>query len=229
MRRPNCQARSVAYSEEPNCPNPDDHIEPRRSALFLARSVLGAYSDGRHQCLFDIITRGQKNQRYRRPFRCVMNLRWSWQNATERLSKLSGNGANATVLGITAPRLQTTRTPAQEVVAVALRKTLLWSLDGLLTVGREFLNPTISRSGLGLCLRRHGLGRLCDLKAKNDTHQHSGLKTSEPKYIHIDVKFPPHIANETSREISLWRSTGPTNGSSLPRIATKQPLMPSAF
>ena len=191
--------------------------------------MLGAYSDGRHQCLFDIITRGQKNQRYRRPFRCVMNLRWSWQNATERLRKLSGNGANATVLGITAPRLQTTRTPAQEVVAVALRKTLLWSLDGLLTVGREFLNPTISRSGLGLCLRRHGLGRLCDLKAKNDTHQHSGLKTSESKYIHIDVKFPPHIANETSREISLWRSTGPTNGSSLPRIVTKQPLMPSAF
>ena len=158
-----------------------------------------------------------------------MILRWSWQNAAERLSRLPRNGANATVLGIAAPRLQNTLTPAQEVVAVALRKTLLWSLDGLLTVGREFLNPTISRSGLGLCLRRHGLGRLCDLKAKNDTHQHSGLKTSEPKYIQIDVKFPPHIANETSREISLWRSTGPTNGSSLPRIATKQPLMPSAF
>jgi len=38
-------------------------------------------------------------------------------------------------------RLQTTLTPAQEAVAVALRKTLLVSLDDLLAVVREFLNP----------------------------------------------------------------------------------------
>ena len=44
--------------------------------------------------------------------------------------------------------LQTTLTPAQEVVAVELRKTLLVSLDDLLAVVREFLNPTMSRSGL---------------------------------------------------------------------------------
>jgi transposase-like protein len=37
-------------------------------------------------------------------------------------------------------RLQTTLTPAQEAVAVALRKTLLVSLDDLLAVVREFLN-----------------------------------------------------------------------------------------
>jgi hypothetical protein len=97
----------INHSEEPNCPNPDDHIEPRRSALFLARSVLGAYSDGRHQCLFDIITRGQKNQRYRRPFRCVMNLRWSWRNATQPLNRLTRNSACETVLRIAATHLTT--------------------------------------------------------------------------------------------------------------------------
>ena len=42
-------------------------------------------------------------------------------------------------------RLQTALTPAQEVVAVAMRKTLLVSLDDLLAVVREFLNPNVSR------------------------------------------------------------------------------------
>lgn len=45
-------------------------------------------------------------------------------------------------------RLQTTLTPAQEAVAVALRKALLLPLDDLLAVVREFLNPQVSRSGL---------------------------------------------------------------------------------
>ena len=66
----------------------------------------------------------------------------------------------------TAHRLQTTLTPAQEAVAVSLRKTLLVSLDDLLAVVREFLNPDVSRSGLDRCLRRHGVGNLRDLKGK---------------------------------------------------------------
>ena len=45
--------------------------------------------------------------------------------------------------------LQTTLTPAQEAVAVSLRQTLLLPLDDLLAVVREFLNPNVSRSGLG--------------------------------------------------------------------------------
>ena len=45
-------------------------------------------------------------------------------------------------------RLQTTLTPAQEAVAVVLRETLLVSLDDLLAVVREFLNPNVARSGL---------------------------------------------------------------------------------
>ena len=43
------------------------------------------------------------------------------------------------------------------------------------------------------------LGHLRDRKAKDDTPKHSGLKASEPGHIHIDVKYPPHMANETSR------------------------------
>ena len=62
-------------------------------------------------------------------------------------------------LSHTPHRLQTTLTPAQEAVAVALRETLLVSLDDLLAVVREFLNPNVSRSGLDRCLRRHGVGR----------------------------------------------------------------------
>ena len=49
-------------------------------------------------------------------------------------------------------RLQTTLSPAHEVVAVALRKTQLVSLDDLLAVVREFLNPDASRSGLDPCV-----------------------------------------------------------------------------
>ena len=48
---------------------------------------------------------------------------------------------------------------------MALRKTLLVSLDDLLAVVRD-LNPNASRSGLDRCLRRHGVGNLRDLKAK---------------------------------------------------------------
>ena len=34
----------------PNCSIPDDHISPRRSALFMARSVLRDFRDGGRQC-----------------------------------------------------------------------------------------------------------------------------------------------------------------------------------
>ena len=52
--------------------------------------------------------------------------------------------------------LQTTLTPPQEAVAVALRTSLLLPVDDLLVVGRAFLNPNVSRSGLDRCLRRSG-------------------------------------------------------------------------
>jgi transposase InsO family protein len=107
-------------------------------------------------------------------------------------------------------RLQTTLTPAQEAVAVALRTTLLVSLDDLLAVVREFLNPNASRSGLDRCLRRHGVGNLRDLKAKAPTPKHSAFKAYEPGYIHIDVKYLPQMADEASRRylfVAIDRAT----------------------
>jgi transposase-like protein len=107
-------------------------------------------------------------------------------------------------------RLQTTLTPAQEAVAVALRKTLLVSLDDLLAVVREFLNPNVSRSGLDRCLRRHGVGNLRDLQAKEVRSKHSAFKAYEPGYIHIDVKYLPQMADENRRRylfVAIDRAT----------------------
>ena len=102
------------------------------------------------------------------------------------------------------------RMPAQEAVAVALRKTLLVSLDGLLAVVGEFLNPYASRSGLDRRLRRHGVGNLRDLKARAARPKHSGFKAYEPGYIHIDVKYLPQIADEKRRRylvVAIDRAT----------------------
>jgi transposase InsO family protein len=105
-------------------------------------------------------------------------------------------------------RLQTTLTPAQEAVAVALRTTLQVALDDLLAVVREFLNPNVSRSGLDRCLRRHGVGNLRDLQAKVARQKHSGFKAYEPGY--IDVKYLPQMADESRRRylfVAIDRAT----------------------
>ena len=107
-------------------------------------------------------------------------------------------------------RLQTTLTPPQEAVAVALRKALLVSLDDLLAVVREFLNPNASRSGLDRCLRRHGVGNLRDLKAGAARPKHSTFKAYEPGYLHIDVKYLPQMADESRRRylfVAIDRAT----------------------
>jgi len=106
--------------------------------------------------------------------------------------------------------LQTTLTPAQEAVAVVLRKTLLVSLDDLLAVVREFLNPEVSRSGLDRCLRRHGVGNLRDLQAQSPRPKHKAFKAYEPGYLHVDVKYLPQMADETSRRylfVAIDRAT----------------------
>ena len=75
-----------------------------------------------------------------------------WQ---DRTSTVDGAHASITVY--------TTLTPAQELIVVELRKTLLLPTDDLLAVTREFINPAVSRAGLGRCLRRHGVSNLVDL------------------------------------------------------------------
>jgi len=64
--------------------------------------------------------------------------------------------------------LKTTLTPEQELIVVELRTTLLLPTDDLLSVTPEFINPAVSRAGLGRCLRRHGLSDLRDLVKQND-------------------------------------------------------------
>ena len=113
-------------------------------------------------------------------------------------------------LSHTAHRLQTTLTPAQEAVAVALRTTLLLSLDDLLSVVREFLNPNVSRSGLDRCLRRHGVSRLQNLKPKAPRPAHKPFKAYEPGYLHVDVKYLPQMADEERRRflfVAIDRAT----------------------
>ena len=110
----------------------------------------------------------------------------------------------------TAHRLQTTLTPAQEAVAVALRKALLLPLDDLLSVVREFLNPNVSRSGLDRCLRRHGVSKLRDLTPKAPKPAHKPFRAYEPGYLHVDVKYLPQMPDEQRRRylfVAIDRAT----------------------
>lgn len=111
----------------------------------------------------------------------------------------------------TAHALQTRLLPAQEVIAVELRKTLKLGLDDLLVVVREFLNPQVSRSGLDRCLRRHGVGSLRDLEPVRPTApSHKPFKFYEPGYVHLDVKYLPQMPDETERRylfVAIDRAT----------------------
>ena len=107
-------------------------------------------------------------------------------------------------------RLQTTLSPAQEVIAVELRKTLWIPLDDLLVVMREFVHPQLSRSALDRCLRRHGVGNLQELKPKAPKPSHKSFKAYDPGFLHIDVKYLPQMADESSRRylfVAIDRAT----------------------
>ena len=113
-------------------------------------------------------------------------------------------------LSHTAHRLQTTLTPAQEMIVVHLRRTLLLPLDDLLAVTREFLCPQASRSGLDRCLRRHGVGNLRDLLPETPKPTHKAFKAYAPGYLHVDIKYLPQMADETARRylfVAIDRAT----------------------
>ena len=110
-------------------------------------------------------------------------------------------------------KLQTTLTPPQEAVAVALRKALLLPLDDLLAVVREFLNPQVSRSGLDRCLRRHGVGNLQELKPKEPKPAHGLFKAYEPGSLHIDVKYLPQMADGEADQKTVPGTVFPPNAS----------------
>ena len=108
--------------------------------------------------------------------------------------------------------LATTLTPIQEVLVVELRRTLLLPLDDLLAVTREFINPAASRSGLGRCLSRHGVGNLNSLVpvVEGEAPVKKTFKDYEPGFLHIDIKYLPQMPDETQRRylfVAIDRAT----------------------
>jgi transposase InsO family protein len=108
--------------------------------------------------------------------------------------------------------LCTTLTPAQEAIVVELRTTLLLPTDDLLAVTREFINPAVSRSGLGRCLRRHGVAQLRDLLVQDDgdATKKKSFKAYEPGFLHMDIKYLPQMPDEQSRRylfVAIDRAT----------------------
>ena len=109
-------------------------------------------------------------------------------------------------------KLSTTLSPAQEILAVELRRTLLLPLDDLLVVIREFLNPDVSRSGLDRCLRRHGVSDLRSLQPELEgpAKPMKTFKDYEPGFLHIDIKYLPQMPDETHRRylfVAIDRAT----------------------
>ncbi|KXX63891.1 IS481 family transposase [Marichromatium gracile] len=99
-------------------------------------------------------------------------------------------------------RLSTTLSPAQEVLVVALRETVLLPLDDLLVVTREFIHPKASRSALDRCLRRHGVSNLKPLIPQEADATKRPVKTFkdyEPGFVHVDVKYLPQMPDEDRR------------------------------
>jgi transposase InsO family protein len=107
-------------------------------------------------------------------------------------------------------RLPTTLTSTQQTVVIELRRTLELSLDDLLVVVREFINPKVSRSGLDRCLRRHGVARLVDLRPAGETKPAKTFKDYAPGFVHIDIKYLPQMADEKRRRylfVAIDRAT----------------------
>ena len=108
----------------------------------------------------------------------------------------------------TSHRLQTTLNAAQEELVIYLRTQLRLSLDDLLSVVREFIEPTMSRSALDRLLRRRGHSRLPVAEAPERTVK--PFKAYEPGYVHVDLKYLPQMADETRRRyvfVAIDRAT----------------------
>jgi hypothetical protein len=108
--------------------------------------------------------------------------------------------------------MYTTLTSDQELIAVELRRTLLLPTDDLLAVTREFINPAVSRAGLGRCLRRHGVSDLRDLVVQDSAAPAAKktFKDYEPGFLHIDIKYLPQMPDETARRylfVAIDRAT----------------------
>lgn len=98
--------------------------------------------------------------------------------------------------------LHTTLTEAQESVVLSVRELLLLSIDDLLAVAKEFINPNLSRSALNRCMVRNKVPSLRALLREQQKASKKPAKTFKdyaPGFIHIDVKYLPKMQDEASR------------------------------
>jgi transposase InsO family protein len=106
-----------------------------------------------------------------------------------------------------------TLTPPQEAVVLSLRETLYLPLDDLLYITKQYINPDVSRSGVARLLKRHYMSKLADVIPKAETETAPPKKTFksyEPGFIHIDIKYLPQMADESSRRylfVAIDRAT----------------------
>lgn len=94
--------------------------------------------------------------------------------------------------------LHTILNAGQETIVLSLHL----SLDDLLYITRQYINDDVSRSGLARLLKREGMARLEDViaAAEGETIQaKKTFKDNEPGFVHIDIKYLPHMPDETSR------------------------------
>jgi transposase InsO family protein len=113
-------------------------------------------------------------------------------------------------------KLSTHLSEGEEAIVVYLRRTLLLPLDDLLTVTREFINATVSRSALDRCLRRHGVNNLRALQAElnpqpdGEPQPRKTFKDYEPGFVHMDIKYLPQMPDESQRRylfVAIDRAT----------------------
>jgi transposase InsO family protein len=108
--------------------------------------------------------------------------------------------------------MNTTLSPAQELIVMEIRRLCLLPLDDLVCVTREFINADASRSGISRLLRREGLAKLADLVPKQEGEEtpKKTFKDYEPGYLHIDIKYLPKMPDESSRRylfVAIDRAT----------------------
>jgi uncharacterized protein (UPF0216 family) len=97
--------------------------------------------------------------------------------------------------------LHTTLSPAQEYVIVELRMRLLLSLDELVVVAQEFINPDVSRAGIQRCLKRNGVSRLSDMLDAGEA-----LDADSPIHVEIEdrrdhASLMPEVSPEAMRAV----------------------------
>lgn len=95
-------------------------------------------------------------------------------------------------------------------ICLPSRRSWWWSyvvrycspLDDLLAVNHEFINDTVSRSGLDRCPQRHGASRLAD-PIHQDEGEKAPVKTFKdcvPCFVHVDLKYLTQMPKEDSQQ-----------------------------